>query len=392
MTGLLFSPVRGLARDKVASLEDLGEATSNGMKIAFVHEYLNQFGGAERVLQVLCAMYPDAPIYTLFYDAEATGGVFEGREIRTSFLQKAPFIKKYHRFFPLFMPLAIERFDFSEFDVVLSISASFAKGVITKPRTRHICYCLTPPRFLWDDSQKFREEFDYPRLIKMVLPPLITYLRLWDREASYRVNEFLAISNFVKDRISKYYLRDSKVIYCPVNTNKFYVSKNTGDYFFMAGRLVSYKRFDLAIKVFNELGWPLKIAGIGPEMNKLKSIAKNNIEFLGLVSDEKLADLYSHARAFIFPQEEDFGITPLESMASGRPVIAYRSGGAVETIVEGESGMFFDEQTKESLMNTLRKFKEKDFDPTKCRQQAERFDVAVFKENITGYLSKKGVI
>lgn len=352
------------------------------MKIALVHEYLNQFGGAERVLQVLSSFFPDAPIYTLFYDAKATGGVFEGKEIRTSFLQKAPFIKKYHRLFPLFMPVAIEQFDFSDFDVVISISSSFAKGVITKPQTKHICYCLTPPRFLWDGSQKFMDDFGYPRFIKNIFPPLITYLRLWDREASFRVDKFIAVSNFVKGRIKKYYSRDSDVIYCPVNTEKFYTSPSIGDYFFMAGRHVSYKRFDLAVKVFNKLGWPLKIAGIGPETDRLKKLARSNIEFLGLVSDEILADLYSHARAFIFPQEEDFGITPLESMASGRPVIAYRGGGSVETIVEGKTGIFFDEQTEESLIRVVRSFDFTQFDPNECRRQADRFSIEVFKKNM----------
>src|SRR3989344_3992349 len=357
------------------------------MRIAFVHEYLNQFGGAERVLQVLASIFPDAPIYTLFYDSEATGRVFEGKEIRTSFLQKIPFINKYHRFFPLFMPTAIEQFNFSQFDVVISISASFAKGIITKPGTRHICYCLTPPRFLWDDSQKFVEEFTYPGAIKIFFPPLITYVRLWDREASLRVDEFWSISNFVRDRVKKYYLRDSEVIYCPVNVDKFYITDSIDDYFFMTGRLVSYKRFDLAIRVFNKLGWPLKIAGVGPEMKKLKKIAGNNIEFLGLVSDEKLADLYSHSTAFIFPQEEDFGITPLESMASGRPVIAYRGGGAVETVREGETGFFFNQQTEESLSEAVKRFNAKDFEPSKCREQAERVGIEVFKKNIFKHLN-----
>ncbi|MDP3697077.1 MAG: glycosyltransferase [Candidatus Taylorbacteria bacterium] len=356
------------------------------MRIALVHEYLNQFGGAERVLQVLGAMFPDAPIYTLFYDAETTGGVFEGREIRTSFLQKAPFIKNYHHFFPLFMPLAIEQFDFSEFDVVLSISSSFAKGVITKPGTKHICYCLTPPRFLWDDSQKFVEEFRYPSFIRKALPPFITYLRLWDREASLRVDEFLAISNFVGDRVKKYYSKNAGVIYPPVNANKFRISNNIDDYFFMAGRLVSYKRFDIAIKVFNELGWPLKIAGIGPEMKRLKKLANGNIEFLGLISDNELADMYAHAQAFVFPQEEDFGITPLEAMASGRPVIAYRGGGALETINEGRTGVFFDEQTEKSLLTAVKGFDHKQFNPKACRSQAEKFDIHVFREKITKLL------
>lgn len=356
------------------------------MRIALVHEYLNQFGGAERVLQVLSSFFPEAPIYTLFYDPMATGKVFEGKEIRTSFLQKAPFIKKYHRLFPLFMPIAIEQFDFSDFDIVISISSSFAKGIITKPGTRHICYCLTPPRFLWDDSQKFMGDFGYPRFIKNIFPPLITYLRLWDREASFRVDEFISISNFVKSRVKKYYTRDSGVIYSPVNVKKFYISPDVGDYFFMAGRHVSYKKFDLAIRVFNKLGWRLKIAGTGPETERLKKLAGKNIEFLGLVSDSELADLYSHAQALIFPQEEDFGIIPLESMASGRPVIAYRGGGAAETVVEGKTGVFFDKQTEESLSEALFMFRSNSFDPIRCREQAIRFGIPVFKEKITELL------
>jgi|SRR3989344_2094848 len=359
------------------------------MKIAFVHEYLNQFGGAERMLQVLCVLYPRAPIYTLLYDREATGGVFEGRIIKTSFLQNLPFTKKHHRIFSLLMPIAIEQFDFSGYDLVLSVSASFAKGIITKPHTKHICYCLTPPRFLWDNSQKFVEEFGYPKLVKKFLPPFITYLRIWDKEASLRVDEFWSISDLVKSRVKKYYSRGSAVIYPPVNVSKFHISNKISNYFFMAGRLVSYKRFDLAIEVFNRNGLPLKIVGIGSEFKKLKKIANKNIEFLGLVSDEKLAELYSNAQACIFPQEEDFGIVPLESMASGRPVIAYRGGGARETIIEGKTGMFFDEQTPESLQMVIEKFHNLDFRSEDCRIQAEKFDVEVFKNNILENLKNK---
>jgi glycosyltransferase involved in cell wall biosynthesis len=357
------------------------------MKIAFVHEYLNQFGGAERMLQVLCALYPDAPIYTLLYDRNATGGVFDDKVIHTSFLQKLPLARKHHRAFPLLMPVAMEQFDFSGYDTVVSISASFAKGVLTKPGTRHICYCLTPPRFLWDDSQKFVEEFGYSRLVKKFLPPFITYLRMWDQEASKRVDDFWAISGFIRERIDKYYRRPSTLIYPPVNVDKFHVSEDTGDYFFMAGRLVSYKRFDLAIKVFNRLGLPLKIVGIGPEMNKLKKIAGRNIEFLGLVSDERLAELYADSRALIFPQEEDFGIVPLEAMASGKPVIAYGAGGALETIAEDKTGVFFREMTEDSLIQAIKKFEEMNFDPKECRKQAEKFDISVFKKNILNNLS-----
>ncbi len=351
------------------------------------------------MLQVLCALYPRAPIFTLLYDRDATGGVFDGRVIKTSFLQNLPFTKKHHRIFPLLMSLAIEQFDFSDYDLVLSVSASFAKGIITKPHTKHICYCLTPPRFLWDNSQKFVEEFGYPKLVKKFLPLFITYLRIWDREASNRVDEFWAISDFIKQRISKYYSKDSQVIYPPVNVEKFKVKSlklkvencklKIENYFLMVGRLVSYKRFDIAIKTFNQNKLSLKIVGTGPELNKLKKIANKNIEFIGLVSDEKLANLYSHAQACIFPQEEDFGIVPLESMASGRPVIAYRAGGAMETIVENETGIFFDEQNPESLQAAVEKFHNLDFRPEDCRKQAEKFDIEVFKENISKILNTK---
>jgi len=357
------------------------------MRIALVHEYLNQFGGAERVLQVLCSLFPRAPIYTLIYDKDATGRVFEGRVVRTSFLQKVPFSKSHHRAFPLLMPLAMEQFDFSDYDLVLSVSASFAKGIITKPGVKHICYCLTPPRFLWDNSQKFVEEFSYPRLVKNILPPFITYLRIWDKEASLRVDQFWAISNFIKERIDKYYSKSAKVLYPPVDASKFKISDNIGNYFFMAGRLVSYKRFDLAVSAFNRLGLPLKIVGTGPELKRLKKLAGDNIEFLGPVSDAALSDLYSHSRACIFPQEEDFGIVPLESMASGRPVIAYRSGGAVETILEDRTGMFFNEQTEDSLINTVKRFEGKEFDPRVCRTHAKKFDVEIFKKKIFKYLN-----
>jgi len=365
------------------------------MRIAFVHEYLNQFGGAERMLQVLCTIFPEAPIYTLFYDKNTTSGIFEGKDIRTSFLQKIPFVKKYHRGFPLLMPLAVEQFDFSQFDVTISLSASFAKGIITKPSTKHVCFCLTPPRFLWDDSHKFVEEFGYPRFIKAILPPFISYLRMWDKEASYRADEFWAISDFIRQRISKYYSIDSKIIYPPVNVFKFYSQptiRNLQPYFLMVGRLVAYKRFDLGIKAFSELGLPLKIVGVGPELNKLRHCAATlrakNIEFLGLVSDDCLADLYSKAQALVFPQEEDFGIVPLEAMASGRPVIAFRSGGAIETILENKTGVFFDEQTTDSLAYAVKNFDSNKFDPTTCRAQAEKFDVSVFKQKVLEKLAK----
>ena len=219
------------------------------------------------------------------------------------------------------------------------------------------------------------------------MPPFISYLRIWDQEASVRVDEFWSISNFIKNRVKKYYNSDSKIIYPPVNANKFIISPNIGEYYLIVGRLVPYKKFDLAIEAFNDLGKQLIIVGTGPELFKLKKIAKNNIKFLGLVSDDYLSVLYSRAKALIFPQEEDFGIVPLEAMASGRPVIAYRSGGAVETIIEGKTGIFFDEQNTESLIKAIIDFKENNFNPAICRAQAEKFDVEIFRKNIFKHLN-----
>lgn len=358
------------------------------MRIALVHDYLNQYGGAERVLETLCEIFPEAPIYTLLYDESATGGVFKNREIHTSFLQKIPFTRKHHRIFPLLMPIAIEQFDLSYFDVAFSISASFAKGIITKPHTHHINYCLTPTRFLWDDSQRYIDEFKYPWPIKKLIPVFIAYLRIWDKEASMRVDKFVSISNFVSQRIKKYYNRQAELIYPPVETSKYKISDQTDDYFLMVGRLVSYKRFDLAIKVFNAIKKPLKIVGDGPERKHLEKIAKKNINFLGLVSDNQMPELYSRAQAVIFPQEEDFGLVPLEAMASGRPIIAYRSGGALETIIENQTGVFFDEQTEIDLARAIGRYYQIEFDPVFIRNHALKFDKEVFKKKILELFSQ----
>lgn len=348
----------------------------SNMKIALVHEYLNQFGGAERMLSVLCRMFPDAPIYTLFYDKESTRGVFEGRDIRTSFLNKR-FVRKNHWAFTPLMPLAIEKFDFSDYDLVISLSASFAKGIITGVDTHHLCICLTPPRFLWDESKRFVDSFTAPRFGKFPVPFISTYLRVWDIEASLRPDTILAISDFVRRRIKKYYRKASDVIYPPVSLKNFSLEYSDKGYYFMVGRLVSYKRFDIAIRAFSELGLPLKIAGIGPEMANLKKIAKSNIEFLGAVSDDRLAELYSGARSLVFPQEEDFGIVPLEAMASGSSVIAYKRGGAIETVTS-ETGVFFNEQTPESLMEAVNKREKLVFDPKKSKAKAQEFSEEIF--------------
>ncbi|OGZ35580.1 MAG: glycosyl transferase [Candidatus Portnoybacteria bacterium RIFCSPLOWO2_01_FULL_43_11] len=358
------------------------------MKVALVHDYLNQYGGAERVLEALCQIFPEAPIYTLLYDKKKTGRAFENRKIHTSFLQKIPWLKTHHRSFLMLMPLAIEQFDLSEYDLVISDSASFAKGVITKPKTVHICYCHTPTRYAWDDSHKYIEEFGYSSVVKRIIPFFMNYIRLWDEMAAQRVDEFITNSHFVANRIKKYYHREAVVIHPPVKTNLFNISSNTDDYFLMVGRFLPYKRFDLAIEAFNRLGWPLKIVGDGPQKIQLKKKAKDNIEFTGLVSDEKLKNFYTHCRAFIFPQEEDFGIAPAEAMSAGRPVIAYRAGGVLEIIKEGTTGLFFDKQTPECLIETLKKFRSSDFDSQTIRQHALQFNEEVFKNKIRDFINK----
>ena len=364
------------------------------MKVALVHDYLNQYGGAEKVLEAFCEIFPNAPIYTLIYAPKQIRGAFSDRKIRTSFLQKIPFAKSKHRIFPLLMPIAIEQFDLSDYDVVLSNSASFAKGVITKPNTLHICYCHTPPRYAWDDSHKYIKEFGLPGIIKKLVPFFMNYIRLWDKEAALRVDKFLCNSNFVAKRIKKYYNREAKVIHPPVDTKclipdvKHHATSGIKHYFLMVGRLLPYKRFDIAVKAFNKLGKPLKIVGDGPERKKLENIAKQNIKFLGELYNKDLKEYYQNCQAFIFPQEEDFGIVALEAMAVGKPVIAYRSGGALESIKEGETGIFFDEQTPEALIKAVRKFNPRNFNSPKIRRHALRFDKERFKKKIKDFVEK----
>ena len=270
--------------------------------------------------------------------------------------------------------------------MVLSDTASLGKGVITDVDSLHICYCHTPTRYLWSDKDVIIDRWERGKIIGSASRLYKTYLRTWDKMAVDRVDEFLANSEFVAKRIKKYYHRDSKIIYPPIETSKFNISPKVEDFFLIGGRLVSYKRYDLAVEAFNRLGVPLKIFGDGPEYERLKKVAKPNIEFLGRVSSQEMISLYSRAKAFLHPQIEDFGITALEAQASGRPVIAYRAGGALETIVEGKTGMFFDHQDWESLAEVVVKFKPEDFDPQVIRQHAKEFDEEKFKARIKDYV------
>ncbi|NTV41305.1 MAG: glycosyltransferase family 4 protein [Candidatus Moranbacteria bacterium] len=355
------------------------------MKIAFVHDYLVQHGGAERVLECLSETYPYAPIYTIVYNKEAMHRAFEGKRIYTSYLQNLPFAKNWHRIFPLLMPPAIEQFDFSAYDVVVSDSSSYAKGIITRPQTLHICYMHTPMRYAWDDCQKYTRDFYFPGFIKNLIPFAMNYIRLWDKVSADRVDVFIANSNFVAGRIKKYYRKNSLVIHPPVDTEKFSPAKDGREkqpYFLMVGRLIAYKRHDITIKAFNRLGLPLKIIGRGPEMKRLKKMAGANIEFLGRVDDEELKNHYQNCKGLIFPQEEDFGIVAMEALACGKPLIAFRGGDIPEHMEEDMMGVFFDEQTTEAIVQAVKKFQTLSFNSEYISSKVQKFNREIFKERM----------
>lgn len=350
------------------------------MRVAIVHDYLTQFGGAERVLRVLMDLFPHAPVYTLVHDPKITERLLDTRRIRTSFLQRIPFARSRHRLFPLVMPLAVEQFDLSPYDLVISASHSFGKGVITKPETLHVSYCFTPMRYAWDDSHRYVREFGVPVFVKVLIPLALTYVRIWDQAAADRVDRFLAISQFVAERVKKYYGRDAVVIYPPVDAQAFQPRPHPGERFLVVSRLLPYKRIDLAVQACNLLRVPLDIVGTGPEEERLRSIAGPTIRFHGFQSDAVVARLYGECRAFLFPQEEDFGITPLEAAAAGRPVVAYRGGGALETVLEGETGIFFAAQTVESLAAAIEEVSRARWDTGRIRSHALQFDIPRFQE------------
>lgn len=358
------------------------------MKVALVHDHLTHGGGAERVLAALQAMWPDAPTYTLLYDKQSMGGEFGHKDIRPSFLQRVPGGLKVARYLLPLMPTATESYDLGGYDVVISSSSGFAKGIITSPDTLHICYCHTPTRYLWSHTLSYAAELRAPKFVKKLLPPFLTFLRVWDRLAADRVDHFIANSKTVQTRITKYYRRESIVIPPPVDTHRFAISDKPKTYFLVGGRLVDYKRYDIVIDAFTKIGVPLKIFGAGPAEKDLRKRAGANITFLGRVSDDERARLFAEAIAFIHPHEEDFGITAVESMAAGRPVIAHQRGGATETVVEGVTGVFFQEQSWEELANTVLQFDHKKFDPATIKAHAEGYAVEVFRKNISSEVQK----
>jgi len=360
------------------------------MKVALVHDYLNQMGGAERVVMAFHQLFPGAPIYTSIYDPQRVDPAFQDMDIRTSFMQKLPLVTKHHQpYLPLY-PFAMESLDLRGYDLVLSSSSAFGKGVITRPETMHICYCHTPMRWCWN-YREYVEREQLGAVARSVLPFLITGLRTWDQVSAMRVDHFIANSPVVAERIRKYYHRDAVIIPPPVEVSRFPFDPNTQteDYFLIISRLVPYKRIDLAIEACNRLRLPLVIIGAGRDMERLKELSGPTIRFLGRLSDKEVLHYYAHCRAFLFPGEEDFGITPLEAQASGRPVIAYGSGGALASVVNDITGAFFHEQSVDSLASVLASFDEGRYDPQTIRNHALEFDLPRFHRRILQFIEAK---
>ncbi|OGB86875.1 glycosyl transferase [candidate division WOR-1 bacterium RIFCSPLOWO2_02_FULL_46_20] len=358
------------------------------MKIAIVHDFLNQFGGAERVISALNEIYPEAPIFTSIYDAAALPANFQKMDIRVSFMQKLPFVFKLFKWYLFLYPLAFEAFDLSEYDVILSSSSAFAKGVRKRDDQLHVCYCHTPMRFVWRYDDYVKKE-SIPAYLKNILPYFLEPMKKWDVDNTNRIDYFIANSRTVAERIQETYRRESVIINPPVDCGLFRPSELNYDYFLVVSRLNAYKRVDIVIETFNKLDLPLKIIGDGPESVKLKRLAGPNVEFLGRLADEQVARHMAGCQALVFPGEEDFGIVPLEVMSAGRPVIAYKAGGATETVIDGLTGVFFTKQDVCRLDQAIKRFQFESFDKRKIRQHAQEFDKEIFKSNMRSFIETR---
>jgi glycosyltransferase involved in cell wall biosynthesis len=361
-----------------------GVPTATGpakLRIAIVHDWLTNQGGAERVVMALHKAYPEAPIFTSVYAPDKLPD-FKGLDVRTSFLQHWPLSRSKHQLYPLLRTIAFESFDFSDYDVVISSCSAEAKGVITSPETLHICFLYTPTRYYWSGYQEYLHNTGFgvlSPLVRLIMPRLVNRMRQWDLAAAARPDRLVTQSHYVARRIAKYYRRDdTPVINPPIQADRFQVGTEERNGFVVVSRLVPYKRVDLAIQACNQLRLPLTVIGGGTELERLRKLAGLTVKVVGRRSDAEIAAAYASAQAFIFPAEEDYGITPIEAMAAGTPVIAYAAGGATETVEEGITGTFFSEQTVASLVAALQSFDPTQFDPAKIRAHAERYDEAEF--------------
>ncbi len=359
----------------------------NGLRIALVHDWLNQMGGAENVLEEFVALFPGAPIFTSMYGPEKMPEAYRDWPIHTSFMQKLPGVTERHQAFLPLYPAAFAATDLSGFDLVLSNKSGFCHGVRSRRsgrRALHVCYCLTPTRFLWLYDQ-YRDRERIGRLLSLALQPLLALLRRWDYAAAQRVDHFIAISTVVQERIRRIYGRESFVVHPPVDTQRFTPDPlaAVGDYFLIVSRLIPYKRVDLAVDAFRALPHEkLIVVGSGRDRNALEAAAPANVTFLGWQAAGRQLELVRSCKAFLFPGLEDFGIAPVEAMSAGRPVIAFRGGGALDTVIPGQTGLFFDEQTPEALRQAVERFDPTAYDPAACRAHAEEFSQDSFRRRM----------
>lgn len=353
------------------------------LKVAIIHYWFVSQRGGEKVVEELCDIFPNADVFTLILDSGCISRQLSSHKINTSFINRIPFSKIWYKYFLPLMPLALEQFDLRDYDLVISSESGPAKGVLTRFDTLHVCYCHTPMRYVWDMYQDYISNLG--AIKKFFMAPLIHYIRIWDRISADRVDHFVANSENVARRIAKHYRREADVVYPPVATDDFFVSAQHDDFYLMVGQLVGYKRADLAVKAFTRSGRRLVVIGEGDEMHKLRSIAGRNVDFLGRQPFEVLRDHYSRCKALVFPGEEDFGIVPVEAMASGRPVIAYGKGGVLETVVDGKTGIFFHEQTESALMEAVVRFEGmlSHFRPEEIRAHAINFGQTRFRSEIS---------
>jgi len=350
------------------------------MKVALLHDWLNQLGGAEDVLHVMHDLYPAAPVYTSIYDRNKMPSSWRGWDIRSTWMDRLPRIHRWHQpYMPLFALTWGLTHVPAEYDMVISNKSAFCIGA--KYGGKHVCYCLTPTRFTFDYASYSARE-SIPALATVVLRAMNTFLRQWEIAASRRVTRFIAISSEIQQRIKRIYGRESDIIYPPVRVESFDVSPSSEDFYLIVSRLLPYKRIDLAIEVFNQLGLPLVVAGDGRDRTRLQQLAGSNVKLMGRVDDAVLRDLLARCRAFIFPGLEDFGIAPMNAMACGKPVIAFAGGGALDTVINGITGVLFDRQTVPALTGALQRFKEYQFSPDEIRAHAEKFSVVRFTKEI----------
>jgi len=392
---LLLAMMDAKGSGRLMQSSGIADTQLSKLRVAIVHYWFVGRAGGERVVEALAELFPQADLFSLVADRSTLAPILQERKLQTSFLQRVPGATKFHRHFLFLQPLALEQFDLSQYDLVISSESGPAKGVITSPKSCHICYCHSPMRYIWDMCPEYRRGMG--RLVGPIFSLAAHYMRLWDYASAGRVDYFVANSHFIASRIRKYYRRESTVIHPPVDAATAEVSEKPGEYYLAIGRMVDYKRFELAVGACTMLGRRLRVIGSGPQSKALQRMAGPTVEFLGMVSDAELRENLAGCRALLFPGEEDFGIVPVEAQSFGRPVIAYAAGGVLETVrgvlpdeaaMEDPTGLFFTEQSSTAMVEAILHFEsmEAEFCPRMIREHSLQFDREIFKNKMADFI------